>query len=398
MVTLFNNKVRIPTPFLVLLGGLILMAALILLRQRPPQQQPAQLGALVEVIEVEQKDETIIIAGSGRVEPRYEVSITPQVPGIVTWVSPDLAAGGYFSKGDVLVKVEEKDYQYSVDQAKSSLAQAEYSYESAKAQARIAREEWNAVQKQRRLSGLDTLNSADPLALHEPQLKQAEAGLMSAKATLDQALLNLSRTTIRAPFNGRIRSQSASPGQYVSQSTILAQMYTTDLFEIEVGLTLEDIQWLDEVGSPAEITMTVGDKEFSWNGYYFSNVGAIGESIRVPRVIVRVDDPLDQTHKTGHELTVGSYVTVKITGQTLKDVVTIPRSAVRDDNTVWVMTGENTLDIRPVEIIFTNRDDAVVGDGLEHGELIVTSSISGSAQGMKLRKANGNGTGEANNE
>ena len=84
------------------------------------------------------------------------------------------------------------------------------------------------------------------------------------------------------------------------------------------------------------------------------------------------------------ELTAG-HVHVEFEGRTMTHVCEIPRKALRDNNTVWVMNGDRKLEIRTVELAWREKESVLVRAGLKAGETVVTSSLPTPVPGMKLR-------------
>ena len=86
-------------------------------------------------------------------------------------------------------------------------------------------------------------------------------------------------------------------------------------------------------------------------------------------------------------LDVGQYVDVQFAGPVLEGVVALPRSALRENDTVWVVDEALQLRIRPVEVLRLERDVVLIRSGLQDGEQVVLTQISGAADGQKLRVA-----------
>jgi hypothetical protein len=70
----------------------------------------------------------------------------------------------------------------------------------------------------------------------------------------------------------------------------------------------------------------------------------------------------------------------------LADVFSIPRLALHDGNQVWILTQNGTLDIRNVEIIWSEHDDVFVRRQLKNGERLIISHLAAPVQGMHLRQ------------
>ncbi len=320
--------------------------------------------------------------------PRYVVSMRPQVGGKVEWVSSNLVNGGSFKKGQPLLRIETKDYELAVQQAKSALAQAEYGIQLARANAEIARQEWELVKvNQEKLLGSKNNdgNDPDPLVLKQPQLLQAQAALESAQAVLEMAELSLERTTLYAPFNCRIKNYNAAVGQVVGPSSQVANLYGVDVFEIEIGLPIDDMAWIEIPGSEAEVILKTGENEFSWPGRVVRSVGAVENAGRLALIVVQVDNPYAEIEEYRPELSIGSFVSVEMKGKILRNSIPIPRSAVRENSTVWIVRPDSTLDIKDVTVSHMTSDFAYITAGLEADEFIVLTNLTGAAPGMKLR-------------
>ncbi|MCL4306085.1 efflux RND transporter periplasmic adaptor subunit [bacterium] len=388
-MTAEKKKFKILLPVLIIVGGFLLMMGLIASRKKPESSIPSFAGVLVEVQSVSKESHRATVSGSGTVRAKQEVSLSPQVGGKVEWVSEQCAAGGEFRKGDILFRIESIDYELAVEQARARVAQSEYQLAVEQAQADVAKREWNRMEESK-AAVADTPTS---LVLREPQLKQAESNLASAKAALEQAELALERTRVRAPFSGRIRRESVDVGQMVSPGMPVGSLYSTDVVEIEVGLPVEEQRWLEIPGSPATVTLKVDRNDFTWSGKVVRWVGALDSVGRLARVIVDVAAPYAEREDGGPVLAVGSFVNVDILGREMPDVVQLPRSAVHSNDIVWIARPDNTLELRPTTCILRTRNFVYLSQGLDAGERVILTSISGAADGMKLRIANGGSNG-----
>ena len=105
------------------------------------------------------------------------------------------------------------------------------------------------------------------------------------------------------------------------------------------------------------------------------------------RLLVSVADPLGLSGKDGdlQPLIIGEYVRVEIEGKKLQDVFSIPRTALRNDRELWVVTGDGKLAIRPVEIIWRDETHVLVRDGLQDGDLLIVSNLAVPVDGMAVR-------------
>jgi len=388
-MSLKQKLFKIGMPVFIVLLGFVVFAALKSLKQEPKHEIKQDLGMLVEIFTLEKKDWQVAVMGPGTVQAAQEISIIPQTSGEVTYVSPSMEEGGFFNKDEVLFKIDSTDYQLALEQARATEAKAELNLETIESWSRVARAEWERIKK------VDE-DEPNPLVVYEPQLKNARAELASAKAGVKQAELNLERTEIRAPFNCRIRSENVDIGQYVRAGTSVAVVAGTDTAEVVVPLPLDELRWLDvpmrgykKDGSLATIHIEINGKDYERKGRIVRSTGEVDTLSRMTKIVIEVQDPYGLLHEGNARkaLVSGSFVDVSIMGGLLKDVFLIPRTAVRDDDTVWIMDKDNLLQIQKVQIVRSERENVLVKDSLEDGERIVLTNIPGAADGMKLRIA-----------
>lgn len=228
----------------------------------------------------------------------------------------------------------------------------------------------------------------------EAAVKAADAAHKAAEAALWKAVLDLERTTIRAPFNAIVVAESIDRGAQVSPTTTLARLVGTDEYWVEVFVPVDQLKWIQVPRTPGEPGSRVRVfNEAAWGPKVFRNGtvlrldGSLEEQGRMARLLATVPDPLGLAEASGRPpvLLLGSYVRVEIDGAELDGVVPIPRALMRDGDHVWVMDGESKLDIRPVTVAFRSRDRVLVSGGLKAGERVVTSDLPAPVQGMALR-------------
>jgi RND family efflux transporter MFP subunit len=381
--------IKIVIPIIIIIVGIVVMRMLFLSRSEPKKEVKEDPGILVQTIEASLQDRTITVHGTGTVKASKEISIVPQVSGRLTYVSPDLVVGGHFKKGDMLIKIEDIDYVLALEQANSARAGAEYELATIESRARIARTEWERLD-------LEKNSEPNPLVLYEPQMANAQAALASANAAVKQAKLALDRTEIKAPFNSRATSENVDIGQYVKSGNSIAVLSGTDTVEINVPLTADDMHWLNiplhgrELNGPdATVSLNTGGKSHQWKGHILRSTGQVDPKSRMMQIVIEVSNPygLANSENAGRPaLAIGTFVDVKIKGKELKNVFVIPRITLRDNATIWVMGNDNKLSIKNVNPVRIEKDIAVIDSGLEAGDRIIVTNISGAANGMQLRE------------
>jgi len=379
---------KIGLPLLIVLIGFAVMQIFILVRPAPQKEAKDHPGILVEVMSVQMEDREIEVVGTGTVQARQEANITPQVSGRITHIAPNFISGGFFKEGDLLFKIEDVDYKLAVDRSRAAVAQAEFELAQEESNARVARNEWERLAK-------DKEEEPNPLVVYEPQLKRARANVASARAVVRQAELDLQRTALKAPFNCRIRSEEIDLGQYVRSGNSAATVAGTETAEIVVPLPLEELYWLSiprqgskVKGSPATVKVAAGDQTFIWEGNVVRSLGEVDPRGRMARVVVAVDDPYHLKKSNGDgvpDLEFGMFVEVAIQGDMLTDVFSIPRGALRQDDTVWVVGEEEKLQIRKINVVRRDRETVLIRNDLKEGDRVILTALQGAANGMKLR-------------
>lgn len=383
-----RSKLRkILVPIIIILVGAAVMAALVTSRKAPKKEARIDPGALARVIEVRPSVTGVIVKGTGTVQPAMSVTVIPQVSGRVEQSSPSLVGGGFFNIGDTLFEIEPADYELGVQRAEAALLKAEYELAKIESQAKVARAEWT------RLNGNST-EAPNPLVVYEPQLKDAEGSLKSARAALAMARLNLERTRLAAPFNSIVHSENIDPGQYVTPATGAAVLSGTDVAEIIVPLPLDELGWITvprsagESGSPAVVTMDIGGQVHSWQGSIVRSLGEVDPNGRMIRVVVAVADPYGRIKSGAGKKTplfFGAFVEVGFEGKKIEKIITIPRAALREGGAVWTVGADNRLVIKKVAVLRIERDSVLLKGGLTGGDRVVITTLAGAADGMRLR-------------
>lgn len=343
----------------------------------------------VRVLSVKPENIRMSIHSQGTVTARTETDIIPEISGKVLYVSPSIAAGGFFEEGEVLLRIDPHDYELALTRARAEVAQAELRLEQEKAEAEVAAEEW---------AKMGEGSTASPLVLREPQVAQTTAALQAAKATLAQAERDLSRTEIQAPFIGRVRRESVDVGQYVSRGTSLAQLYATDVAEVRLPLPNEELAYVDiplsyrydvdskEKGPEVLLRAVWAGTEYVWKGRIVRTEGEIDTATRMLYAVAQVQDPYARGNdRKRPPLAVGMFVRAEIRGDLLRGAITLPRSAVRGSDTVYVIDSENRLHFRQVEIFKRDRDRVLIRSGLEKGEVVCISPVETVVDGMEVR-------------
>ena len=372
---------------LVTLGALG-MRALTASKPQLKKRKPAVPIPMVRTIKVKTGPQSVHILGEGTVRPLREISLVPQVGGKVIYVSPALVNGGEFSQGKTLLGIDPVDYQLAVTLARAKVKDAESHLRLAEEETAAARQEWRLHYA----GGPKAHRKPPPLVAKEPQLAAAQAKLEAERADLRKSLLNLERTELKTPFDGRVSQENVDIGQYVSPGQALATLYSTEAVEIVLPLEDEDLFWFhvpgftpgNSPGSPAKVRARIAGRDLTWSGKVVRTEGKLDERTRMIRVVVRVEKP----YAKKPPLPVGLFVTVDIEGRTLPNAAIIPRSALHQGDVVWVVDKgdeHSRLLFRQVDVSRVQGDEVIVKAGLKEGERVVITTLKGVTDGMAVR-------------
>ena len=368
------------------LGGL-LAKALIDSYEEPTPQPLVVEPPLVRVIPAEPESLTLIVSTEGTVAPRSEAQLIPEVSGMVVEISPALVPGGFFAKDEVLLQVDPRDYELAITQALAAVEQGKLRLALEQQQAEVAKAEWEEAGE----------GEPSPLLFREPQIAEAKAGLVAAEAVLEQARDNLERTALRAPFAGRVRSKQVDLGQFVQRGMNLGQVYPIDVAEVRLPIPNAELQYCNlplgfrdadsaPPGPRVRLTARFGGEDYAWDGRIARTEGEIDPRTRMINAIAQIEDPYGRERGSAHPpLAVGMFVRAEIQGKRVRDMVRLPRSVLRGEDTVYVVEGDGTLRFRTIDVFRSERETVLIRDGLESGERVCTSPLEAAVDGMRVR-------------
>ncbi len=342
----------------------------------PPEVKPASnVELLVDVQTLEAKSYSFTVESQGTVRPLTETILSAEVSGSIVGVSPKFVAGGVFAAGEELMRIDPTNYVGALQQAEALVKQRQIEFDGAK-----------------------TLRTKGYRA--EAEFAAAEAALATAKANLIRAKRDLNRTRIQLPYDGMVRSRSANLGQFVNPGKELAVVFATDLAEVRLPLTDQDLAFVD-LPDASEITASGASangpivtlsavqqgRVATWTARIVRSEGVVDERARVTYAVARINDPYRLHGDTEHEtaLPVGTFVSASIKGATIDAAVRVPRAALRRRKEAIFIDDENRIRIRPIQVIRSDAEFAyVAGDGLA-GERISLTVIESPINGLKVR-------------
>ncbi len=326
----------------------------------------------IETLLIKKEAFQITVSSYGRVQALTQTDMVARVSGEVLFVSEDFRQGGFFTKGQLLVSLDKSDYLIELDIATAQVAEARSRLASELAQAEEARHDWKR-------SGRTVEPPA--LAVRKPQLDAAEASLKSAQAGVDRAKLNLSRTDIKAPYDGSVIRSHVALGQVVNSSSTLAEVFSTNAAEIVLPIKSDDLHLLNldhnqintaKNNIEVEIESNLFDKNI-WRGRVVRVSSALEEQSRQLSVVVRVDSPFSHNAQRP-PLKIGEYTTARISGNTIEDAIVIPNHAIYQGQYVYLFK-DGQVYRQDIQIEWRGKEKSLINAGLNEGDQVVLTAL-----------------------
>ncbi len=390
---------------LALMAGAAAVATLLYLNRPPaniaePEHQPVTVDVAVAVMETVRVE----VQAQGTVVPLRETAIMSEVSGRIVEAADNFLVGGFVNEGDVLLRIDPRDYQTSLLRAQAAVEQAESNLAQEKGRAEVALREWQKLPK-----GSQRSPEARDLYLRKPQLEQAEAQLLAAIADLNTARDDLERTVIKAPYSAVIRAKHSELGQYVKAGEPLADLFAVDYAEVRLPIPQSKLDYLElpgvtafSEGAEIDLYTDVAGEVKHWPAILHRTEAVFDERSRVLYAVARIEDPYALAHPGREPLRIGAFVNANITGRAIDNIVTLPRHLLRAGNTVWVIDQHDILRNRQVTLLRLGGDRALVTGGLAEGDRVsltnLDDSLNGSAVEVRSERLSSelfNGPGDA---
>jgi len=389
---IFSLKVIIPVGIIILAA----MGAYAMVATAPKaQKQPrTPVRPLVEAKRLAADDYHVWVPAMGTVEAAREITLESLVSGKVASVSPSFVPGGYFKKGETILTISPEDYKLTVQEVQAEVTEAEYDLKVEQGYQTVASREWDLLK-----SANVSTDAEEELALRKPHLAKAKADLAAAQAKLRQAKIDLARTRIKASFAAMVEEKSTDIGAAVAKQESLGTLVGTGEFWVTASVPVDKLDWINiprtskDEGALVRISNGSGENASIRTGRVVRLLPSLESEGRMARIVISVKDPLNLAGAPGVKpLLLGSYVAVEIEGGTLKDVFAVPRTAYHDNGKVWLLTENETLDIRQLTPVWRDKETMVFDTGFAAGDRIITSDLSAPVQGMAVCTANASET------
>lgn len=432
-ITQYTRKLLALIPLLIALPMVITWMGN---REQPQKVEIAETVYPLRVIQVQEVALVPRIIGFGVAEPAETWRAMAEVKGRVSEIHPNLKGGAVVSEGEQLIKIESTEYENvkakleavndqiraqlveldveekntlasigieerSLKLAEQSLTRKKDAFEKkAISGDEVDREERTVLTQRQNIQNLK-----NKLALIPSQRKLLQANLAASNADLYQARLDIEKTTIRAPFTCRLGEVSIRPGQYLNTGENLFEALGISKTEVVAKIRGDQLQNLFSLSSLREfksdfikekmridlpikvkVRYQSGDWVAEWDAKFSHIREAVDEQTSAINVVVAVDSPYEKIIPgVRPPLSRGMFCEVELSAEPRPGSIVIPRSALHNEDSVFLVDEQNRLKSRKVEIAFALSGFYCLKSGLKGGEILVVSDPTPAINGMVVR-------------
>ena len=283
--------------------------------------------------------------------------------GVIKSISPALRAGGTFKASEVLVRIDSRDFDLRLKQAIAEVSSARSNLQLQQAKSDSAK---------RNYALLHPNKTAPPLVTLQPQISQAKAKLAGAIAQAEIARLDIARTNISLPFDGKVTQSTAEIGQLLSSGKTFATAFALSAIELVVPLAASDIAVLSPIeGRVARLSIAGKTLEAK-----VERVSAeLDSRSRFARAFIPVNISAD--------IQPGVFLDVQLAGPAIRNTLVLPESASQANDSVWLVR-EGLLE-KHKPVVRGRSAAGLIVDGFDYGDGIVIGAIPGAAENQQVR-------------
>jgi multidrug efflux pump subunit AcrA (membrane-fusion protein) len=222
------------------------------------------------------------------------------------------------------------------------------------------------------------------------RIQDAELERILARRSRNEELLT--RHAVTAPFNAVVLNEAVELGQRVSPGDNAVTLVGTDEFWVRASLPVDQLKWITlpvngQPGATVRVVVDTGETDGTvFDGEVIQLQGDIEETGRMAKMLISVKDPLRRSAKDGSlPLLLGSYVRVEIDAGTLRNVLAIDRTTLRDNDRVWIADANGLLQIRDVNVRWRKNETIYVDPVLSPGETLIVSGLRVALPDMEVQ-------------
>ncbi len=361
-----------------------LVTALIIFSNPPAalqQPEPKRVILSVETLTLQPVSHQAEIVTYGTVQAQNQGALVSQISGVIIQLGDNTQPGAFFQKGELLFKLDDRDYRSSLKMAKAALYTA---------QAKLIEEQARSLQAEKDWQRMGSDREPNALVLRKPYLKAAEAGVLDAEARLEKAQLDLERTNIFAPYAGRVLDKHVDIGQFVNVGSPLIEIHASDRLEVRLPLNNRQLQLID-LGSagpgsgsstePVRVTIETLHESHGFPGWQGRIIRSEAQVDSKNQQLIAVAEINDSRTRP---IAIGEFVKSTIYGRQFDQVFVIPAHTLYSNDQVLLLT-DGKIVRRKVSVIQRGTERSIVNGSLTAGEELIITPLGSVVSGTQAR-------------
>ncbi len=362
-----RKSLQIPVALLIVVVAVMLARVMIANRPQLEDREQAIGLPLVTTVLVQKGRVELSIRSQARVTPKVQLQLGSEVSGRVLQVADEFVVGSIVAAGAPLLRIDDTAYQLAVDQARLAVADAELALAEEYARIGVRRDTPAAAQAER----------------ENQRVIRALAQIRASKSQLAKAEQDLRRTRIHSPIDAVVNRKQVEVGQFIAAGSVVGELHGIGAAELRLPILLSQLSMIDNViGKPVSIFASASDRATRWAARVTRVEQQVDIQTHVAHVVAEVLDPYGKQHT--QPLRLGRYVTAEISGVYVDDAVRIPREALFEGDSVFVVDTDSRLQRRQVAVLWLADRTAVIGRGVDNGDAIVTNRLDLMVDGMRI--------------
>lgn len=349
----------------------IVFIAVRLFSSSPGQTDAPANAPSLPVISVKEGNVTTHTTYPASIEGEADVEIRPQVEGYLSAIYVD--EGQYVTRGTRLFQIDEQLYREQYNEAAANFAVSEANLEKAA----IELEKSKSLEQNKVISGMQ-------LRTIEVEYKTAQAGSLQAKATMENARIRLEFTSIKAPVDGLVGRIPFRQGSFITTANAAPLTVVSNVNRVRAYFSISEQDYIAfaerYLHDTVDVSLQLADGRTyphkgivdAVNGQFEKNKGS---------VVIRAEFP-----NPARILRSGNTGMVSIE-QVHDNVLLVPFECtfkLQDKILVNRITPENRIEVRNIVVSGKADGSYIVTEGLEAGDLILSSGMNRVEEGMEI--------------
>jgi len=326
----------------------------------------------VPVTSVVKKSIPVTLDYSARMESQQNVTLQTKVSGYL--LQQVAADGANVKAGDLLYRIDPRDYQAALDQARAQAQRESAALEYARAN----------LDRGSQLAKTGFL-AKDSFDLRTSTLNQAEAALAADKAAMRAAEINLEYTEIRAPFSGRIGRNQAAIGTLVSVGgTVLNTLVQLDPIYVTFNPSETDLAAIEEARKAgpvkAEVFISGEGQKSHWGELSFLN-NVVDQATGTITARAQIDNH-------DYSLLPGQYARIRLHLRDDPDALMVPQAALGSGQLgkyLYVVGKDNVVEQRIVSLGAAYQGLVTIEKGVAEGDQVIDGNLQKIGPGMPVK-------------